>query len=75
MQQELDDLWKKLNMLHDSDKFFPIVNLNRVLFAADLEHPETIFLKKKYEILRKKIEKIYSKKDWFEQTLIQLTSD
>jgi hypothetical protein len=57
---------------HDS---YVIASINRVCFVADPKHHETIELRKKYDNLNKKINEIYSKDDWFEQTLIQLTSD
>ena len=45
------------------------------MFLADPNHQETIQLRNKYDELNKKINEIYSRDDWFEQTLIQLTSD
>lgn len=49
--------------------------MNRVGFAADPDHPETIELRTKYDQLNTKINEIYFKEDWFEHTLMQLTSD
>jgi hypothetical protein len=64
----------KLRSLREHDPYI-IASINRVCFAADPEHHETIKLKTKYDKLNMKINEIYSKDDWFEQTLIQLTSD
>ena len=73
IQHEMDDISRKL-MINDN-YYFPIMDLNRVIFVCDLNHIETKKLIKKYELQRKKIKEIYSKDDWFEQTLIQLISD
>ncbi len=54
---------------------YPMMIVNAVQFLADLQHPETKFLQKKYKDLRKKIADIYSQGDMLEITLSQLTSD
>jgi hypothetical protein len=77
----LEELKNKLNLannklqsLHEHDPYI-IASINRVCFVADTEHDETVKLRKKYDNLNRKINEIYSREDWFEQTLIQLTSD
>jgi hypothetical protein len=70
----LEKINKKLQLLHEHDSYI-IASINRVGFVADSNHPETIQLRIKYDELNKKINEIYSRDDWFEQTLIQLTSD
>lgn len=74
IQNRLKLLDKKLQSLHEHDPYI-IASLNRVCFVADPEHSETITLKNKYDRLNRKINNIYSRDDWFEQTLIQLTSE
>jgi hypothetical protein len=74
-EEELSDLWTKLDSLNPSDQYFPIVNLNRVGFAVDPKHKETIFLRKKYEIQRQKINEILAREDWFKQILMSLSAD
>ncbi len=49
--------------------------MHRVGFVGDLTHPETIYLKEKYDKIDRKIEVVFSKDDWFEQILIRLTSN
>jgi hypothetical protein len=70
--QEMDALSQKLEA---NNFYFPISDLNRVTFVSDPNHIETKQLKNKYEIQRKKLKEIFSKDDWFEQTLLQLMSD
>ena len=53
----------------------PMMLVNPVQCMADLDHPETKALQKKYKNLRKKISEIYSQSDFLEITLLQLTSD
>jgi hypothetical protein len=78
---KLQFIENKLNFINDKMKSFHehdsnvLASINRVMFVADPDHPETIQLREKYDELNKKINEIYFKDDWFEQTLIQLTSD
>ncbi len=74
IKNKLNFVNDKLQSLHEHD-FYIIASINRVCFAADPEHHETIELKNKYDNLNRKINEIYSRDDWFERTLIQLTSD
>jgi hypothetical protein len=74
LQNKLNLTNSKLKLLHEYD-FNIIASINRVMFLADPEHLETIQLRNKYDKLNEKINEIYSKDDWFEQTLIQMTSD
>lgn len=74
IQEELDVLEKLLRNNDDCWLFyFPIVNFNRVSFVSDPNHPESIFLKSKYETQRKAINRLFLEEDWFEQILFQLT--
>jgi hypothetical protein len=54
---------------------YPMMLINPVQYSADLDHPETKALQKKYKNLRKKISEIYSQGDFLEITLTQLSSD
>jgi hypothetical protein len=78
---KLENIQNKLNLantrlkpLRKHDPYI-IASINRVCFVADPEHYETIKLRHKYDNLNRKINEIYSRDDWFEQTLIQLTSE
>jgi hypothetical protein len=75
IQSELEDLSQKMCCFNGYSQCFPIVTFNQVTFAADPNHPETIFLRKKYEAQRKRIHQILDREDWFEQILLQLTSE
>lgn len=78
---KLDIIKKNLNKINDKLKLFHehdfniIASINRVMFLSDCDHSETIQLKEKYDELNKKLNEIYYKDDWFEQTLFKLTSD
>lgn len=74
IQDQIRVLDHQLQSLHEHDPFI-IATMNRVGFAADPHHIETIKLRNQYDRLTRIINKIYSKEDWFEQTLIQLSSD
>jgi hypothetical protein len=74
IQKRLRLIDAKLKIFHEHDAYI-IASLNRVMFLANPNHPETIQLRNKYDDLNRKINQIYSQEDWFEQTLIQLTSD
>jgi hypothetical protein len=74
IQKELQLMNAKLQSLHEHDSYI-IASINRVCFAADLEHYETLKLRNKYDELNIKINEIYSKADWLEQTLLQLISN
>ena len=66
---------KKNKLEFFGEERHPVMIVNPVQFAADLAHPETIRLDKKYKALRIKIGTIYSKEDLLAKTLSQLTSD
>lgn len=66
---------KKINLEFFGEERHPMMIVNPVQFAADLSHPETIKLDKKYRELRTKISSIYSNGNFLEKTLSQLTSD
>lgn len=53
---------------------YPMMIINPVQYSADLDHPESKVLQKKYKNLRKKISDIYSQGDFLEITLSQLIS-
>lgn len=74
LNEELEEINERLKALHEYDPHI-IASANRVGFVADPNHPETIQLRNEYDELNNKINEIYSKDDWFEQTLIQLTSE
>lgn len=69
---KLQPIHKKLNFFGDYG-YSPLI-VNSVHFVADLEHPETKDLEKKYRLLRGKISAIYAQGDLLEITLSQLTS-
>ena len=73
IQNRIKFLNTKLQLLREHDSYI-IASINRVCFVADAENYETIKYKADYDKLNKKINEIYSKDDWFEQTLIQLTN-
>lgn len=75
VEDELADLWRRLSVINNHDRYFPIVNLVRVGFAADPNFPETEILRSKYELDRKRINKIMANENWFEEILLQLTRD
>jgi hypothetical protein len=74
IEKKLNQIGNRLSFFHEHDPQI-IASINRVMFMADSNHPETIKLKKKYDKLNQKINEIYSRDDWFEQTLSQLVSD
>lgn len=74
IQKKLSQVEDKLCCFHEHDSQI-IASINRVMFLADPNHPETLKLKKKYNKLNQKINEIYSRDDWFEQTIFQLTSN
>lgn len=74
VQKKLEWVEEKLQPFREHDPYI-ISSINRVCFAADPSHYETHLLRSKYDELNKKINEIYFKDDWFEQTLIQLTAD
>ncbi len=58
-----------LQTLREYDFFgWPLI-INRVCFAAEAKHAETLQLRAKYDQLNVYINNIYFKEDWFEQTL------
>lgn len=71
MYAELSALKKTFSTFHYSDeRLYPIqLPIN---FALDRNNADSKMLKKKYEVERNYISNIYSKKDWYEQTLIKL---
>lgn len=71
LEEKIKTLNSKLQFFHDYDPAI-IATINRVHFVADPSHPETIWLRKKYDALTKIINKIHSANDWFEQTLFRL---
>lgn len=74
IQKELETLNSMLQPLHVHDGSM-IATINRVGFVADHNHIETINLRDHYDKLNREINEIYSKDDWFEHTLLQLTSE
>lgn len=54
--------------------YSPLV-MQSIHFVADLKHPETKALQRKYQKLREKISAIYSQGDFLEITLSQLIAD
>lgn len=74
IEKKLDVINSKLQILREHD-FNIISSINQVRFVADHTHPETSKLRNKYDQLKIKINEILSNDDWFEQLLIQLTSD
>lgn len=71
IKQKIEKFNALLQPLHKHDMYI-IATANRIGFVANPDHSETIQLRTKYDELNKKINEIYSKDDWFEQTLIQL---
>jgi hypothetical protein len=74
IKKELDKLWDILKLRND----YYISDLamgNSIAFVADRNHLESKFLEKKYCKQATKISQIYSKNNWFEQTLLQLMLD
>lgn len=74
IQDQIKLLDSKLQALHEHDPYI-ISTINRVGFAADPTHLETIRLRQKYDKLNKKLNDIYSQENWFEQTLLQLIEE
>lgn len=74
INREIELIDKKLQPFHECDRCI-LASTNRVMFAADSANKETIELRTKYDKLNREINLIYSKPDWFEKTMIQLTSD
>ncbi len=70
---ELQPIHKKLGFFGDYS-YSPLI-VSSVHFVADLEHPETKALEKKYRELRGKISAIYAQGDFLEITLSKLTED
>lgn len=73
IQNELQQINSKLQTLREHD-FYIISSLNRVCFVADHKQQESKRIKEKYDELNVKINEIYSREDWFKQTLLQLIS-
>lgn len=63
----------KLQSIGDYD-YSPVI-MESVHFVGERNHPETLALQKKYRELRGRISEIYSKGDFLEITLRQLTTD
>ena len=74
IERKIDIINSKLQPLREHD-FNIISSVNQIRFVADQTNPETNKLKKKYDRSKVKIDKILYRDDWFEQLLIQLTSD
>jgi hypothetical protein len=74
IKEKIEKFNTLLQSLREHDSYI-ISSINRVCFAADPKHDETIELRNNYDALNRKINEIYSRDDWFEQILIQLTSD
>jgi hypothetical protein len=74
INNQIEFLNHKLKALHEHDACI-ISSINRIGFSADPTHLETIQIRNKYDQLNRKINHIYSKEDWFEQTLIQFISN
>jgi hypothetical protein len=73
IEDEYKFLDSKLQFFGDHS-YSPFI-INSISFVADLDHPETQFLKKKYHSFRSEISEIYSKGDFLEITLTQLLSE
>ncbi|WP_068466615.1 hypothetical protein, partial [Candidatus Protochlamydia phocaeensis] len=67
LEEEKEYLWDKLQSFEDQDDSLSIIN--SVNFAADLTHPETKLLKKKYAELKKKVIFTFSDGDILEIAL------
>jgi hypothetical protein len=73
VKNQIDKLWDILKLRNDyytSD----LAMRNSIAFVADRDHPESKILEAKYKEQEVKISGIYSKDDWFEQTLLRLIS-
>lgn len=73
IKNQVDKLWDTLKFRNDyytSD----LAMRNAIAFVADRDHPESKTLEAKYNEQSIKISEIYSKEDWFEQTVLQLIS-
>lgn len=57
------------------ETFYPMMILHPVQYSADLDHPETKALQRKYRELRGKISQLYAKGDLLEITLSKLISN
>lgn len=71
IKKRIDYLYDTLQLRNDY-YHTDLAMRNSIGFVADRDHPESKFLEKKYRELGTKISDIYSKDDWFEQTLLQL---
>lgn len=71
IEEELLFLWNHLKI--EKDFANPLCVILPVQFAKDPSHEQSIKLKKKYNILRKKISLIYQQKDFLEIVLTQLS--
>jgi hypothetical protein len=72
--KKLKDLENKLTLFNPYatiDMYNPIMPS----FLADIKHPETKRLRRHYEKLRPFLADLFTKDDWFEQILIQLTKE
>ncbi len=74
LKKKIEILNRKLQPFHPHDSCL-LSSINRVCFSADPTNYETIELRKKYDELNLKINKIYSQEDWFEQIILKLTTD
>jgi len=72
LRQELHVLNQKLQFFGDKDIFNPFLFMYLPMFAAELNHPETIKLKNKYRQQRQKISEIYGNGNFLEITLLKL---
>jgi hypothetical protein len=74
-EEELADLWKKLQIADPIGRFFPIVTMAQVIFVADHNHPETRQLRERYRAERRALQLFWQREDWFEQIVQQLISE
>lgn len=72
LEEECKYLWSHLHFF--GEKNFSLLFMQSLHFVAELDHPETKALKKKYNDLRGKISAIYAPGDFLEITLTELTS-
>lgn len=74
IQEKIQFFNHLLKPLHQHDAYL-VASINRVGFVADSDHPETTKLRNKYDELNRRLNALYAKEDWFEQTLLQLLTD
>jgi hypothetical protein len=71
VKNQIDRLWDILKLRNDYYTSGLAIG-NSIAFVADRDHPESKILEAKYKEQEVKISEIYSRNDWFEQTLLRL---